>query len=81
MPHSKHSPAGSHLVYLMSLTDKDISIWRELNQLSSGLYRNNPDATREVYTWDLRRLASRGIFKRIKKDDSLWYKLWAASSR
>lgn len=79
MPHSTHSPVGSHLIYLMSLTDKDISIWREADQLSSGLYRNNPDAIREVYTWDLRRLASRGLFKRIKKTDSLWYKLWAKS--
>lgn len=73
---STHTPASSNLVYIMSLTDKDISIWRDPNQVSMGLYRDDPDATREVYTWDLRSLAKRGVFKRLKKTDQFWYKLW-----
>lgn len=76
MPISTHTPSAAHLVYIMSLTDKDISIWRDPNQVTMGLYRDNPEATREVYTWDLRTLAQRGVFKRLKKTDSFWYKLW-----
>jgi len=76
MPVSTHTPAAAHLFYIMSLTDKDISIWSDQTQVNSGLYRGNTEATREVYTWDLRSLAARGVFKRLKKTDSLWYKLW-----
>lgn len=74
-----HKPASSNLVYIMSLTDKDIGIWRDPNQVSMGLYRDDPDVTREVYTWDLRSLAKRGVFKRLKKTDQFWYKLWLRS--
>jgi hypothetical protein len=73
---STHTPSASNSIYVMSLTDKDISIWRDPNQVSIGLYRDNVDALREIYTWDLRALAQRGVFKRIKKTDSFWYKLW-----
>lgn len=76
MPVSTHTPASAHLLYLMSLTDKDISIWRDPNQVTVGLYRGNPDATREVYTWDLRALGQRGVFTRLRKTDPLWYKMW-----
>lgn len=63
----------------MSLTDKDSSIWSDPNQVAMGLYRNNTDAVREVYTWDLRGLGNRGIFSNLKNNDPFWYKMWLKS--
>lgn len=73
---STHTSAAANLTYIMSLTDKDISIWSDKNQVTMGLLRDNVDAVREVYTWDLRALGKRGSFSKIKKTDPFWYKIW-----
>jgi len=69
-------PSATKVVSVLSMTDKDLSIWSDASQVRLYLRKEQPDLYRDIYLWDLHALAKRGSFSRLRKTDPNWKKLW-----
>ena len=82
------SPVGARQrIFIMSLTDKDPSIWKDPNQTHLALNTRNRvgKIRRDAYLWDLHALAKRvgknpsGGFYKIDGKSQFWNALWVDS--